>query len=144
MNAEIAKRVASVELRNILEEQEAENQRLQRENRIQELSLARSRIQLILLIVLLASAATAAAGLAYLHRHRKQIRTLRGLIPICAHCKKIRNDEGYYEQLEQYLTAHSEAQFSHGICEDCAREHFGFDLSQDEAVPVGSSSDPGS
>jgi PAS domain S-box-containing protein len=52
-----------------------------------------------------------------------QVRTLRGLIPICAWCKKIRNDHGYWEQLELYLTSHSEADFTHGMCPDCAREH---------------------
>jgi len=46
------------------------------------------------------------------------IRTLRGLLPICASCKKIRDDEGYWRNLEQYVTADSEAQFSHGLCPD--------------------------
>jgi PAS domain S-box-containing protein len=51
------------------------------------------------------------------------VRTLRGLIPICAWCKKIRNDRGYWEQLELYLKNHSEAEFTHGMCPDCARKH---------------------
>jgi PAS domain S-box-containing protein len=51
------------------------------------------------------------------------VRTLRGLIPICAWCKKIRNDHGYWEQLEMYLKNHSEADFTHGMCPDCARKH---------------------
>ena len=51
-----------------------------------------------------------------------QVRTLRGLIPICAWCKKIRNDEGYWEQLEFYIKSHSEADFTHGMCPDCARK----------------------
>jgi PAS domain S-box-containing protein len=51
-----------------------------------------------------------------------QVRTLRGLIPICAWCKKIRNDRGYWEQLEGYIKSHSEADFTHGMCPDCARE----------------------
>jgi PAS domain S-box-containing protein len=50
------------------------------------------------------------------------IQTLSGLLPICASCKKIRDDTGYWQQLEQYITTHSEAQFSHGICPDCARK----------------------
>lgn len=50
------------------------------------------------------------------------VRTLRGLIPICAWCKKIRNDRGYWEQLEAYIKNHSEADFTHGMCPDCARE----------------------
>jgi hypothetical protein len=50
------------------------------------------------------------------------VRTLRGLIPICAWCKKIRNDKGYWEQLEAYLMNHSEAKFTHWMCPDCARQ----------------------
>src|SRR5215469_3167910 len=50
-----------------------------------------------------------------------QVRTLRGLIPICAWCKKIRNDQGYWEQLELFIKNHSEADFTHGMCPDCAR-----------------------
>lgn len=48
-----------------------------------------------------------------------QVRTLHGLIPICAWCKKIRNDEGYWQQLEAYISEHTEADFSHGMCPDC-------------------------
>ena len=48
-----------------------------------------------------------------------EIRTLSGLLPICAQCKKIRNDEGYWEQLEGYISQHSAATFTHGICPHC-------------------------
>ncbi len=48
-----------------------------------------------------------------------EVRTLEGIIPICMHCKKIRDDEGYWNQLEAYLAQHSEARFSHGYCPDC-------------------------
>lgn len=48
-----------------------------------------------------------------------QIRTLHGLLPICMLCKKIKNDEGYWECLEQYVHEHSDADFSHGLCPDC-------------------------
>jgi len=47
------------------------------------------------------------------------IKTLRGLLPICASCKKIRDDGGYWQHLEQYVSAHSEAHFSHSLCPDC-------------------------
>jgi hypothetical protein len=59
-----------------------------------------------------------AAMLLVLLRKRadEQIRTLQGLIPICASCKKIRNDLGYWDVLEMYLQKHSDAQFTHGIC----------------------------
>jgi PAS domain-containing protein len=55
---------------------------------------------------------------------RDQVKVLQGLIPICAHCKKIRNDEGFWTQLESYLAAHSEADFTHGICPDCMAQYF--------------------
>ena len=51
-----------------------------------------------------------------------RIRTLRGLIPICVSCKKIRNDGGYWERVEDYIKEHSNVEFSHGICPDCARK----------------------
>jgi PAS domain S-box-containing protein len=49
-----------------------------------------------------------------------QVKTLSGLLPICAYCKKIRNDQGYWEQMEMYIRNHSEAEFSHGYCPECA------------------------
>lgn len=48
-----------------------------------------------------------------------EVRTLRGIVPICACCKKIRDDKGYWNQVENYLHDHSHAEFSHGICPDC-------------------------
>ncbi|MBI4445759.1 MAG: response regulator [Acidobacteria bacterium] len=53
-----------------------------------------------------------------------EIKTLRGLIPICAWCKKIRNDTGYWEHLETYLRTHTEAEFSHGLCPECYEKNF--------------------
>ena len=50
------------------------------------------------------------------------IKTLKGLLPICASCKNIRDDRGYWNQIEAYITYHSEAEFSHGICPDCAKK----------------------
>jgi two-component system cell cycle response regulator len=52
------------------------------------------------------------------------IDTLRDLIPICCHCKKIRNDRGYWQQLEVYFEEHSLAEFTHGICPDCVQTHY--------------------
>lgn len=52
------------------------------------------------------------------------IRTLRGLLPICAGCKKIRDDRGYWRGLEQYLSEHAEVQFSHGLCPDCLSRYY--------------------
>jgi hypothetical protein len=51
----------------------------------------------------------------------KRIRVLEGFIPICASCKKIRNTEDQWEQMEKYITQHSLAKFSHSICPDCSR-----------------------
>ncbi|MDH4317211.1 MAG: hypothetical protein OEV64_02370 [Desulfobulbaceae bacterium] len=48
-----------------------------------------------------------------------EIKILRGILPICASCKKIRDDQGYWNQIEAYFSAHSEAQFSHSICPEC-------------------------
>jgi DNA-binding response OmpR family regulator len=50
------------------------------------------------------------------------IKTLRGLVPICAWCKKIRDDQGYWTQLETYLKAHTEADFTHAMCAECAQK----------------------
>jgi len=52
----------------------------------------------------------------------EDIKILRGLLPICASCKKIRDDQGYWSQIEVYIHEHSEADFSHGICPECARK----------------------
>ena len=53
-----------------------------------------------------------------------QVKTLSGLLPICSHCKKIRDDKGYWNQLEDFIQQHSEAEFTHGICPECARKYF--------------------
>jgi len=54
-----------------------------------------------------------------------EIRTLRGLLPICSSCMKIRDDKGYWVQLEAYIQEHSEARFSHGLCEKCQEKLYG-------------------
>ncbi|HEX4263614.1 MAG TPA: PAS domain S-box protein [Verrucomicrobiae bacterium] len=51
----------------------------------------------------------------------RHVKTLNGLLPICASCKKIRNDSGYWEQVETYIRSRSNAEFTHGICPDCVR-----------------------
>jgi C4-dicarboxylate-specific signal transduction histidine kinase len=50
------------------------------------------------------------------------VKKLSGLLPICASCKKIRDDRGYWLQVEEYIHDHSEAQFSHGLCPECAKK----------------------
>jgi len=57
-----------------------------------------------------------------LQKALREVKVLRGLIPICASCKKIRNDGGFWQQLEEYVGEHSEAEFSHGICQPCVKK----------------------
>ena len=59
--------------------------------------------------------------IAKLRKALKEVKTLRGFLPICASCKKVRDDRGYWNQIETYLRDHSEAEFSHSICPECAR-----------------------
>jgi hypothetical protein len=54
----------------------------------------------------------------------RHIRTLEGLLPICSHCKKIRDDGEEWQPLEKYLTEHSDAKFTHGLCPECAKIYF--------------------
>ena len=54
-----------------------------------------------------------------------QINTLSGLLPICSNCKKIRDDQGYWNLLESYIESHSEAEFSHGMCPECSDQLYG-------------------
>jgi YesN/AraC family two-component response regulator len=51
-----------------------------------------------------------------------KVKQLSGFLPICASCKKIRDDRGYWQQIEEYIRDHSEAEFSHGLCPDCAKK----------------------
>lgn len=53
-----------------------------------------------------------------------EIHNLRGILPICSYCKSIRNDEGYYEQIEAYIHKHSDVDFSHTVCPACMKEHY--------------------
>jgi len=62
--------------------------------------------------------------IAELQKSLGEIKTLRGLIPICSFCKKIRNDENYWEQVEVYVGRHTGAQFSHSYCPSCMKKHY--------------------
>lgn len=55
---------------------------------------------------------------------RQEIKTLKGILPICCICKKIRDDKGYWNQLESYIREHSDVEFSHGICQECAKKMY--------------------
>lgn len=59
-----------------------------------------------------------------LRRALEEIKTLRGILPICSFCKKIRDDQGYWEQVDVYIHKHAEAEFSHSICPDCLEKHY--------------------
>jgi len=60
------------------------------------------------------------------------VRTLSGLLPICSSCKKIRDDQGHWNQLETYLLEHSEAEFTHGSCPDCLKSLYGISLDEEQ------------
>lgn len=59
-----------------------------------------------------------------LQKALNELKTLRGIIPICSHCKKIRDDKGYWNQIEAYLEEFSDAEFSHSICPKCAKKYY--------------------
>ena len=62
-----------------------------------------------------------------------KIKTLSGMLPICARCKKIRDDKGYWNQIEKYIREHTDAEFTHGICPECAMELYSVDISSKES-----------
>ncbi len=63
-----------------------------------------------------------------------KIKTLRGLIPICASCKKIRDDGGYWQQVEAYLSTHADLAFTHGLCPECRPRYFPADFTPEPAL----------
>ncbi|OGP51095.1 MAG: hypothetical protein A2Y79_03100 [Deltaproteobacteria bacterium RBG_13_43_22] len=87
-----------------------------------------SIVQGLTFLIGIGSAITLYMGLAILNSQRlkrelqkalEEVKTLRGIIPICTSCKKIRDDRGYWNQLESYVRAHSEAEFTHSLCPEC-------------------------
>ena len=54
----------------------------------------------------------------------ENVKVLTGLLPICANCKKVRNDKGYWEAVEGYFSEHNDVQFSHGICPECIDKYY--------------------
>lgn len=67
---------------------------------------------------------TALMALKINRQHTEEVKSLSGMLPICAWCKNIRNDQGYWTQLEKFLNEHTEAEFSHAICPGCMEKHF--------------------
>ncbi len=81
----------------------------------------RSRLQTGIRILRLQAALS--ARMAELETAIGSVRTLQGLLPVCSYCKKVRDDRNYWQQVDQYIVTHTDAQVSHGICPDCyARE----------------------
>jgi hypothetical protein len=65
-----------------------------------------------------------------------KVKLLSGMLPICAWCNKVRDDDGYWEQVEVYIAEHSDAVFSHGICPECADKLYS-DMEEEESTPPG-------
>lgn len=68
---------------------------------------------------------------------RQELKLLEGILPICMFCKRIRDEQQQWQPLESYISQHSEADFSHGLCLECARKHYG-----DFYAPPGGSAEP--
>ncbi|MFA5367230.1 MAG: hypothetical protein WC333_05080 [Dehalococcoidia bacterium] len=76
-----------------------------------------------------------------LNRALNEIKTLSELLPICAWCKRVRDDKGYWQQLEEYVKTHTEVQFSHGLCQDCAAKMLDEEMHAATSEPVNTSED---
>ncbi|MFO1488910.1 MAG: hypothetical protein U1F65_10570 [Verrucomicrobiota bacterium] len=83
---------------------------------------ANHEIHFSLLSLLLGSSADALATLHKTAQLSSQIETLSGMLPLCAWCKKVRNDKGYWEQIEKYISVRSSASFTHGVCPECQKK----------------------
>lgn len=93
-----------------------------------DLGLDRNAIVALYFFALLISVAVSASqqrARFLIFQAQDEVKTLSGFLPICASCKAIRNDEGYYQRIEQYISDHSDAIFTHGICPTCAKELLG-------------------
>ena len=60
-----------------------------------------------------------------IQEQKKSINTLQNLLPICSKCKKIRDDEGYWKEIDSYIESHTDSKFSHGLCEECSDKLYG-------------------
>ncbi len=148
----VGQRIASMEARAEADRQTRENLRLREVQQTRELLIQRQRAGVLVGGVLLLAAMALVAVLAHFNRLGKrreallthantslekvnaellhavsEVRTLKGLIPICAHCKRVRDDEGYWETVEKYIAERSEVLFSHSICASCGPDIYGPD-----------------
>ena len=79
--------------------------------------------------------------IAQLEEALSKVKTLSGLLPICSGCNKIRDDKGYWSQVEGYIQEHTDAQFTHGLCPDCIRKYFP-EMEAGNPPPTGSINQP--
>lgn len=144
--------IAAIEFRAEAERRLLENQELVADQRRQEVVISRQRLAVTLGAALLATALALVATLVHFNRQGRarevlladsnraleaanrelrdamaEVRTLTGLIPICARCKKVRDEDGYWESVESYIASRSSALFTHGICSTCGPELYGAD-----------------
>ncbi len=63
----------------------------------------------------------------------ERVKTLAGLLPICASCKNIRDDDGYWQKVESYICQHTDVKFTHSICPECSQKYFADFLGEDPA-----------
>lgn len=161
-------RIAAMEGRIEAERQELENLRLREGQQVREAVIARQRVIVILgAAFLFVSLALLAAVVRFNRtgREREQllaqtnatieetnrelrnalaeVNTLKGFIPICSYCKKVRDDEGFWESVESYITSRSEALFSHSVCADCGPLAFGSDWTPGDSGASGSGDSKG-
>jgi tetratricopeptide (TPR) repeat protein len=153
-------RIAAMEARSEASRRERENLRLQAEQLVRDEALARERVAILLGVGLLL-VSLALVGVLFhfnragarreallgeanrlfearneaLARAISEVRTLKGFIPICSHCKKVRTERGFWEGVESYVASHSDATFSHAICSDCGARENGDDRVPREPAP---------
>lgn len=77
------------------------------------------------MLIQIAILACAAALIARHQALERRVQTLEGMLPVCSFCKKIRNEEGSWQQMESYISGHSEARFTHTFCPQCMEQHYG-------------------
>ncbi len=157
-------RIAAMEAQDETARQERQNALLREEQRIREAVIRRQQVITVLGGTLLALSALLLGVLVHFYRRGTErqrelaqsntaletanrdlrealaeVRTLKGLIPICAHCKNVRDDEGYWESVESYIGARSQALFSHSICTECGPRVYGEDWPEPQTASDDSS-----
>jgi tetratricopeptide (TPR) repeat protein len=162
-NQNTLQRIAGMESREATQQQEIENARLRAEQQVRDAVIARQRTVGLLGAGLLAVSALLVGALVHFNRTGRnrermlagantaletrnselsaalsEVRTLEGLIPICANCKKVRDDRGFWEAVETYVADRSDANFSHSICGDCGPRLYPGDWPDTAAEPTGS------